>query len=72
MYYHTDDERTIAWLENVLHRAKTNRLSVRLDVSETGSLKVKLGEGIWSAPLGGTPDPNRDTAPSNVIPFKRR
>lgn len=60
MYFHTDDERTIAWLANVLATCVSDSRRVRFDVSPNGELKVKVGEGIWSAPIHSAPDPYRD------------
>lgn len=61
MYFHTDSQRTITWLANVMQHANAEGHRVRLAVGGDGSLKVKVGEGVWSPPIAGTPDPYRDT-----------
>jgi hypothetical protein len=59
-HYHTNDPRTIAWLIGVLSNALEQGQSMRFDVQDQ-TLKVKRGEGGWSAPLMGTPDVYRDS-----------
>ena len=49
-YYHTDSARDMEWLENVLRTAREHGRSVRLFTGE-GSIKVKVGQGMWSAPV---------------------
>lgn len=68
-YFHTDNASTTAWLAGVLHRAQTEGLDIRLSVDANNSLKVKLGEGMWSAPIESTPDPYRDNI-NSVKGFK--
>lgn len=60
MYFHTDDPRTVFFLMNVMREADEQGQSIRIDVDAHGNLKVKRGQGMWSPPLVGTPDPNRD------------
>jgi hypothetical protein len=55
--YHTDNPQDIERLAACLEHARDYGKRVRLDVVD-GSLKVKIGEGIWSAPMASTPDPN--------------
>lgn len=62
-YFHTDNARDIAWLENVLRTAREGGRSVRLAVEGT-SLKVKVGQGMWTAPMEGTWDDYRDGDPN--------
>lgn len=67
MYFHTDNERDINWLAAVLDQAALNQRKVRLDVQD-GALKVKIGEGPWTAPIHGTPDPYRDLSGRPQVP----
>lgn len=60
MYFHTDDARTLAWLETVIKRAKEDELSLRFQITADAGLKVKLGGGMWTAPFASTPDLQRD------------
>lgn len=60
MYFHTDRGFDIAVIANALLTAATEGRRVRIDVDSEGSLKVKIGEGMWSAPFASTPDPYRD------------
>lgn len=60
MYFHTTDQQTLEMLESYIGNALHDGRSVRFDVDGNGSLKVKLGEGMWSAPIRSTPDPYRD------------
>lgn len=67
-YFHTDSDRDMEWLENVLRTARERGNSVRLH-TEDGRLKVKVGGGMWTAPLSGTFDQFRDDAlPWEVAP----
>lgn len=59
MYFHTDDQVTIAFIENVARLANKNEQRLRIDVSPTGELRIKRGEGIWSPPIPSEPDPYR-------------
>lgn len=58
-YYTTDDATMLSWLENVLRTARENGNRVRLH-TEDGMLKVKVGEGMWTAPFASSHDPYRD------------
>lgn len=58
-YFSTESDRDMEWLENVLRTARTQGRRVRLDTSGQ-VLRVKVGEGGWTAPIAGTPDPYRD------------
>lgn len=60
MYFHTDEDVLLDWFERVVKRAKEDNISLRLDVTSQGGLRVKLGEGMWTAPFASTPDPQRD------------
>lgn len=64
MYYHTDELNMLRWLADVFTTAAIYERRVRLDVDEKGRLKVKVGEGGWTPPLAGTPDPYRDNRPA--------
>ena len=72
MYFHTESHRTIAWLAAVLEQAELNQHRVRLDVTANGELRVKVGEGCWSALLASDLDPYRDTNghPSESTDFR--
>lgn len=58
-YFSTDNDRDMEWLENVLRTAREAGRRVRLDTSGA-VLRVKVGEGMWTAPVEGTADPYRD------------
>ena len=60
MYFSTDDRVTVNFLASVLMLAQEKGQRVRIDVDGQGRLKIKRGEGMWSAPLHGTDDPYRD------------
>ena len=60
-YFSTESDRDMEWLENVLRTAREQGRRVRLDTSGQ-VLRVKVGEGCWTAPIQGTPDPYRDGA----------
>lgn len=57
-YYMTEDPTMLAWLENVLRTAREGGRKVRLH-TEDGTLKVKVGEGMWTAPFASDFDPSR-------------
>lgn len=59
-YYHTDDPRMLQWLENVLRTTREQNRCIRFRTEGT-TLKVKVGEGVWTAPFQSTPDPYRDS-----------
>lgn len=59
MYFHTDNPDTLNYLGNLLKDAAKHGGRIRLDVVD-GNLKVKAGEGMWSAPFYSTSDPYRD------------
>lgn len=63
-YFHTDDPKTLRFLQNVIAQAIVNGQGVCLDV-DGQRLQVKRGGSVWSSPLHGTPhmsrdEPNRD------------
>lgn len=60
MYFHTDSPQDTEWLANVLRTAADADRRVRFNVTDDGSLMVKIGEGAWTPPIAGTPDPYRD------------
>lgn len=60
MYFHTDDPETIAFIAAVAQTAVETGTRLRLDVDGNGALRIKRGEGGWTAPFYGTPDPYRD------------
>ncbi len=60
MYFHTDDPEVIAFIANVAQTAVATGTKLRLDVDGMGSLRVKRGEGMWTAPFYSTPDSYRD------------
>lgn len=59
-YFHTDDAGMTIWLSNVFGNAASQKLSVRIAVDSNNNLKIKVGEGMWTAPFRSTPDPSRD------------
>lgn len=59
MHFHTDDPRTVFFLMSVLTQADEQEQRVRIDVDSEGNLRIKRGEGMWSAPIRSTPDPYR-------------
>ena len=59
-YFHTDDSRMVQWLANVMQKAADEGHHVRILTDSNGDLKVKVGEGCWTAPFRSTPDPHRD------------
>lgn len=65
MYFHTDNADTIESLQLALTVAVQQEKRIRFDVGSDGSLKYKIGEGMWSAPIRSTPDPYRD-APATM------
>lgn len=60
MYFHTDDVETIAFIANVAQAAIETGTRLRIDVDGNGSLRIKRGESMWTAPFYSTPDPQRD------------
>lgn len=62
MYFHTDDPAMLDLLSNIATVALIKGQSVRIDVDDKGALKIKRGEGRWTAPFDSTPDPYRDGA----------
>lgn len=60
MYFHTDNlhdqRRLIANLEHALNNGK----SFRASIDSFGRLSIKVGEGMWSAPIESTFDMSRD------------
>lgn len=72
MYFHTDSTGDLNWLAKVTERAAANNLPLRIKVTEEGELMVKLGGGMWTPPMVGTHDINRDETPNNVIPLGRK
>lgn len=60
MYFHTDDVNLINEIADNLNFAAIHGKRVRLDVDAAGTLKMKIGEGMWSPPFDSTPDPYRD------------
>ena len=59
MYFHTDNPVIVSNLAEALSYAASQEKRVRFDVDSFGNLKVKIGEGMWSAPIDSTPDPYR-------------
>lgn len=59
MYFHTDDSAVVDNLAEALSYASVNGKRVRFDVTKNGGLKIKIGEGGWSAPIPSTLDPYR-------------
>lgn len=59
MYFHTDSTSAREFVENVARLATENDQSLRIDVDAKGNLRIKRGEGMWSAPIASTPDPHR-------------
>ena len=58
-YFHTDDPRTLTWLQGVISTALSEGQSVRL-YTNSGGLMVKRGGGGWSGVIDSTPDAFRD------------
>lgn len=63
MYFSTDSQQTVRWLAAVIATAAKNEQRIRLDVDSRGKLRVKRGEGGWSAPIESSRDPYRDGSP---------
>lgn len=59
MYFHTDNQQVIWALAEMLADAYEAGRRVRFDVTDTGKLRVKVGEGMWSL-INPTHDPYRD------------
>lgn len=60
MYFHTDSDSAREFLDVVTRLANEDGQRLRIDVDADGSLRIKRGEGTWSAPIRSTPDPYRD------------
>lgn len=60
MYFHTNDQTTIAFLCAVATNALQHGQSLRIDVDDQGRLRIKRGESVWSPPFTGTEDPYRE------------
>lgn len=60
MYFHTDSGSARTFIENVARLANEQDQRLRIDVDDEGNLRMKRGEGMWSAPISSTPDPYRD------------
>jgi len=62
MYWHNDND-PMGYIEDfgksVAYAAQDGQ-RVRIDVDDSGNLRYKIGEGMWSAPIASTPDPYRD------------
>lgn len=63
MYFSTDSQQTVRWLAAVIATAAKNEQRIRIDVDSLGKLRVKRGEGGWSAPIESSRDPYRDGSP---------
>ena len=63
MYFHTDQPATINFIAQVATRAAEQGQRLRIDVDSEGNLRIKRGEGVWSAPIPSTDDPYRDAQP---------
>ena len=59
MYFHTDSGSARYFIESVVRLAEENGQRLRIDVDSEGNLRIKRGEGVWSAPIPSTPDPYR-------------
>ncbi len=59
MYWHTDDPIMVQFLADVFAQAAANGNKVRI-LTDASGLRLKVGEGMWTAPFTGTPDPYRD------------
>lgn len=62
MHFHTSNLETIGFLAKVLSSAHADVRRVRLDTDKAGNLRIKVGEGMWSAPIPSTEDPYRENA----------
>ena len=59
MYFHTDSDSARFFLASVARLAEEKGQRLRIDVDNKGNLRIKRGEGVWSAPIPSTPDPYR-------------
>lgn len=62
MYFHTDSASAKDLINALTDRALDTDARLRIDVDREGSLRIKIGEGMWSAPFASTPDPYRDNS----------
>lgn len=62
MYFHTDSGSARHFIAEVARLADENDQRLRIAVDPDGSLRIKRGEGVWSAPIVSTPDPYRDNS----------
>lgn len=60
MYFHSDDPTLTQFVANVAQLAVEHGQRLRIDVDAEGNLRIKRGEGAWSAPFRSTHDPYRD------------
>lgn len=70
MYFHTHSARTANYIAAVCESAADNDQRVRIDVDDSGALRIKRGEGAWSPPIASDPDPYRDKSFGNIVPEK--
>lgn len=61
-YFHTDSADVLALLAERITHADLHEQRFRIDVDALGTLRFKVGEGMWSHPIASTPDPYRDGA----------
>lgn len=62
MYFHTDSGSARHFIEQVARLADERGQRLRIDVDSAGNLRIKRGDGMWSAPIASTPDPYRDAS----------
>jgi hypothetical protein len=65
MYFSNGEEATVNFIAEVARLAKVHGQRLRIDVDGAGNLRIKRGEGVWSAPISSTPDPYRDKSGCN-------
>ena len=57
--FHTDDPSVVSHVAYLAEAAAKDGRRFRLNVDSDGNLKIKVGEGMWTAPIRSTPDPYR-------------
>jgi hypothetical protein len=65
-YFHTDSAQTVGWLANVFAQAAEQNRRVRIQTNEYNQLRLKVGEGVWTAPIASTPDEYRESVPDDA------
>ena len=60
MYFHTDSLSALELISALTHTAHLQGSSLRIDVDDHGNLRMKVGGGMWTAPIVSTPDNYRE------------